>query len=195
MHNQVLENRVGGEKRLTIGEMNQRLDELCKVDNSAKRKQWLLRLIRDCSAREHKWIVRIILKEMRIGLTEEKVLKYYHPDASDMFVQCRADSVWTPSACTSSYLPLQQNNDNKYDDDDDDDKNYSNNNNNNNNNNQVQHLHGSPQGAGHADRRQRARVAASGARHSVRPDARQANAHVHGERRDEEFPVRNGAQA
>jgi hypothetical protein len=81
----VLENRAGGgQKRLSIGDVNRRLDELCKLANEEQRRNWLRQVLDDCTALEHKWLVRIILKEMKIGLNEEKVLGYYHPDASDM---------------------------------------------------------------------------------------------------------------
>lgn len=31
------------------------------------------------------WLVRIILKDLKIGLKHERVLEYYHPDAVDFF--------------------------------------------------------------------------------------------------------------
>ncbi len=77
---------AGGEKKLTIGEVNKRLDNLCKITTAPKRREWLMLLIRDCTAVEHKWIARIILKEVRIGLNEDRVLAFYHPDALEMCV-------------------------------------------------------------------------------------------------------------
>ena len=31
------------------------------------------------------WVVRVILKDLKIGLKHEKVLEYYHPDAVDYY--------------------------------------------------------------------------------------------------------------
>jgi len=85
---EVLENRVGGQKKLTIGDVNARLDKLCQLSGAAARKKWLMELIRDCTAQEHKWIARIILKEVRVGLNEDRVLAFYHPDALEMYNTC-----------------------------------------------------------------------------------------------------------
>ena len=32
-----------------------------------------------------KWILKIILKDLRIGLKHEKILNVYHPEANDLY--------------------------------------------------------------------------------------------------------------
>lgn len=94
---------------LTIGDVNALLDELVKAesfkkptaaaqqneangggggDSSAKttsRKDVFMRLATGFSAMEQKWIVRMILKDLKVGLRQERVLKYIHPDAMEMY--------------------------------------------------------------------------------------------------------------
>lgn len=48
-------------------------------------KQHLLHLIRNTSALEQKWLIRMIMKEMRFGLSETSVLSTFHPDAKDLY--------------------------------------------------------------------------------------------------------------
>jgi DNA ligase-4 len=42
-------------------------------------------MLRRTTALEQKWIVRIILKELKIGLSEKSILTYFHEDAVDYF--------------------------------------------------------------------------------------------------------------
>lgn len=42
-------------------------------------------LIRKCTAEELKWLVRIILKDLKIGLSHERVLPIYHVDALEYY--------------------------------------------------------------------------------------------------------------
>lgn len=86
---------------LTIGDVNALLDELVKAESSKKpkqtedgsstktatttRKDVFMRLATGLSATEQKWIVRIILKDLKVGLRQERVLKYIHPDAMEMY--------------------------------------------------------------------------------------------------------------
>lgn len=47
----------------------------------------LLILMREMSALEQKWLIRIILKEVSIKLTEKKILSVYHPNANKFHSQ------------------------------------------------------------------------------------------------------------
>jgi DNA ligase-4 len=44
-----------------------------------------MRIISDFSAREQMWLMRIILKELKIGLRQETVLKHFHPQAPEVY--------------------------------------------------------------------------------------------------------------
>lgn len=45
----------------------------------------LCSLLRNTSATEQKWLVRMILRDLRTGLSTATVLSCYHPDAQDLF--------------------------------------------------------------------------------------------------------------
>lgn len=42
-------------------------------------------LIRKSTAIQVKWIARIILKDLKIGIGHEKALKFFHPDALEYY--------------------------------------------------------------------------------------------------------------
>lgn len=69
----------------TVGDVNALLDELACADTAAARKQVFMRLATTFPATEQKWIVRIILKDLKIGLRHERVLTFIHPDATEMY--------------------------------------------------------------------------------------------------------------
>ena len=47
--------------------------------------QGLTKLLRNMGPVESKWMMRIILKEMRIGLSETSLFSVFHPDAEQLF--------------------------------------------------------------------------------------------------------------
>jgi DNA ligase-4 len=51
-------------------------------------KRSLQKLLRSTSALEQKWLIRIIMRDLKIGLSETSVLGVYHPDAVDLFTVC-----------------------------------------------------------------------------------------------------------
>lgn len=69
----------------TVGVVNEVLDELVSADTTARRKRVVMRLATEFSATEQKWIVRILLKDLKIGLRHERVLRFLHPDAVEMY--------------------------------------------------------------------------------------------------------------
>ena len=80
-----LQKRCRDKGMLSLHHINQSLDQLnCQQDRKEKVKvlKWLLRRT---TAREQKWLVRIILKELKIGLSEKTILTTFHPDALDLF--------------------------------------------------------------------------------------------------------------
>lgn len=48
-------------------------------------KHSLLHLLRNTSALEQKWLIRMILKDMKLGLSENSILNAFHPDARDLY--------------------------------------------------------------------------------------------------------------
>jgi ATP-dependent DNA ligase len=47
----------------------------------AKQVELFTSIFNRMSARSHKWLARIIVKEMRVGVGERSILKALHPDA------------------------------------------------------------------------------------------------------------------
>jgi DNA ligase-4 len=45
----------------------------------------LTELISKTNAREMKWIVNIILKDLKMGISEKTIFSEFHPDAEDIF--------------------------------------------------------------------------------------------------------------
>eukprot|EP00731_Ephydatia_muelleri_P007880 Em0004g218a len=67
------------------------LDDLANGNTSKDRagmKKALQLLLRNTSALEQKWLIRIILKGLKTGLSENSVFSVFHPDAVDLFSIC-----------------------------------------------------------------------------------------------------------
>jgi len=45
----------------------------------------LIELVKAMNATEQKWLIRIILKDLRNGLKHESILKAFHPSALDLY--------------------------------------------------------------------------------------------------------------
>ncbi|KAJ3584327.1 hypothetical protein NHX12_014823 [Muraenolepis orangiensis] len=86
----VLKKRCAGQQSLSIKEVNDFLDSVA-ADNAGKkkdRKGSLLHFITKSSALEQKWLIRMILKDMRLGVSKETVLQAFHPDAGELYNVC-----------------------------------------------------------------------------------------------------------
>ncbi|XP_071488614.1 DNA ligase 4-like [Diadema antillarum] len=84
----VLRNRCPEKGSLSIRDVNDNLDSIA-LNNASKKKDLvkksLLTLLRNTSAIEQKWLIRMIMKEMKIGLSQSSILGTFHPDAEDFF--------------------------------------------------------------------------------------------------------------
>lgn len=87
----VLKHRCPAEGALTVAEVNTALDELAasNSERGAARKTAvrgsLLHLLRRTSALEQKWLVRILMKELKIGASHVSLLTAFHEDAEALF--------------------------------------------------------------------------------------------------------------
>lgn len=73
---------------LTIDEVNAMLDDLAKESesNTFKEKEAVINKFASVlSPEEMRWLIRIILKYLRIGATERSIFNNFHPDALDLF--------------------------------------------------------------------------------------------------------------
>lgn len=83
-----LKDRFYTDSDLSIAEINKYLDQIAEyhANNNAKAKEDILfKLIKQMSAFEQKWIIRIILKETRLGIGQDNILKCVHQDAVKLF--------------------------------------------------------------------------------------------------------------
>ncbi|KAK6325095.1 hypothetical protein J4Q44_G00044370 [Coregonus suidteri] len=84
----VLKKRCTSQGNLTIGEVNDFLDSVA-INNAGKQKDLvkksLLHLITQSTALEQKWLIRMILKDMKLGVSKETVLQVFHSDAAELY--------------------------------------------------------------------------------------------------------------
>ncbi|KAL4236518.1 DNA ligase (ATP) [Mactra antiquata] len=84
----VLQNRCPSRGHLYIQEVNDCLDGIA-ANNAAKKKdavrKFIVKLITNMSAMELKWLTRMIVKELKIGLSQSSVLSVFHPDAEEFY--------------------------------------------------------------------------------------------------------------
>ncbi|KAF1795328.1 DNA ligase 4 [Phytophthora cactorum] len=77
--------RTKSKTQHTLRDVNELLNQLVQADSNAARKKVFMKLATEYSADEQKWIIRVILKDLKIGLRHERVLKFIHPDAMEMY--------------------------------------------------------------------------------------------------------------
>ncbi|XP_068641207.1 DNA ligase 4 [Aristolochia californica] len=70
---------------LKIKELNDLLDRLASSENRGEKISILSDLITKTNAREMKWILMIILKDLKLGVSEKTLFHEFHPDAEDLF--------------------------------------------------------------------------------------------------------------
>ncbi|XP_069492673.1 DNA ligase 4 [Ambystoma mexicanum] len=83
----VLKPRFPNHGLLTVHEVNGLLDAISN-NNAAKKKDLvkksLLQLITQSSALEQKWLIRMIIKDMKLGVSQQTVFSVFHPDATEL---------------------------------------------------------------------------------------------------------------
>ncbi|KAI8611855.1 ATP dependent DNA ligase domain-containing protein [Chytriomyces sp. MP71] len=70
---------------LSVQDVSDKLSELASADNYIDRKAVIAYFVSHLSPTEHKWLARIILKEMKLGITERTVFDIWHPEAQDLY--------------------------------------------------------------------------------------------------------------
>ncbi|XWS28144.1 hypothetical protein CRYUN_Cryun25bG0040400 [Craigia yunnanensis] len=83
---EVLQRRQGlASGGLAIMELNDLLDRLVSAESRAEKTAILSTLINKTNAQEMKWIIMIILKDLKLGISEKSIFHEFHPDAEDLF--------------------------------------------------------------------------------------------------------------
>lgn len=70
---------------ITIREVNELLDRLANAENRNAKTEILGEMIRKTNSQEMKWIIMIILKDLKLGISEKSIFQEFHPDAEDLF--------------------------------------------------------------------------------------------------------------
>ncbi|XP_048358612.1 DNA ligase 4 [Sphaerodactylus townsendi] len=74
--------------QLTIRQVNDLLDSI-SINNAAKRKDLvkksLLQLITQSSALEQKWLIRMIIKDLKLGISQQTLFSIFHPDSAELY--------------------------------------------------------------------------------------------------------------
>ncbi|KAJ3032631.1 DNA ligase (ATP), partial [Rhizophlyctis rosea] len=73
---------------VSIADINDKLDILNTTNDKDERKEVVQYFFKECTPKEQMWIARIILKELKLGISEATILALYHPDALDLFNVC-----------------------------------------------------------------------------------------------------------
>ena len=48
-------------------------------------KKSLEHMLRNMSAKEQKWLIRMVMKELKMGLSQQSIFSVFHADAEDLF--------------------------------------------------------------------------------------------------------------
>ena len=72
----ILSRRVLSQPTLTINTLNEYLTTLSRTRDKEIRYSIFTKIIKDCTPDEQKWIISIILKDLKIGLSYESFFKY-----------------------------------------------------------------------------------------------------------------------
>jgi len=116
---EVMEKRYPFSKsKITVGEVNDLLDELAMMKRQQKQTfrtklqmkvQWVERLIaKQFCPLEHKWIVRILLQKLELGVSSESILNYCHPFAQDLYSANKNIRALFAALCDSAYINKQE---------------------------------------------------------------------------------------
>lgn len=81
----VVRNLCRAESNLTVDDVNKFLDNLANAQDFKIKVDLMTQYLQRATADDLKWTLKIILKDLKIGLKHEKVLPMYHPDALDLY--------------------------------------------------------------------------------------------------------------
>ncbi|NXV00450.1 DNLI4 ligase, partial [Cettia cetti] len=83
----VLKPRSPKQGRLTIEQVNEHLDVIANnnaAKNKGQLKKSLLQLITQSTALEQKWLIRMIIKDLKLGVSQQTIFSIFHPDAAEL---------------------------------------------------------------------------------------------------------------
>ena len=81
----ILQNRTTNKSTIKINQLNIYLNEISTTKNKENKIITLTKIIKECSAQEQKWIISIILKDLKIGLSYDGFFKVYNKRTIDIY--------------------------------------------------------------------------------------------------------------
>ena len=81
----VINNRVTNNSTITINTLNEYLTSLCRTRDKDVRTKIMSNIIKECTSEEQRWIISIILKDLKIGLSYESFFKNFDIRAVDIY--------------------------------------------------------------------------------------------------------------
>ena len=81
----ILQNRTTNKSTIKINQINIYLNEISSTKNKENKIITLTKIIKECSAQEQKWIISIILKDLKIGLSYDGFFKVYNKRTIDIY--------------------------------------------------------------------------------------------------------------
>ncbi|XP_034671871.1 DNA ligase 4 [Drosophila subobscura] len=72
---------------LRLKSIHEMLDTIANEDTTVK-EQELIRFTEQASAKEQKWLIRILLKSLGLGIGEQRIFGILHPNAKDIYQRC-----------------------------------------------------------------------------------------------------------
>jgi DNA ligase 4 len=70
---------------LTVGQVNVLLDQLSVVSKEDEQHPIFAKFYNQMNPEELQWLIRIILRQMKVGATEKTILNIWHPNAESLF--------------------------------------------------------------------------------------------------------------
>ena len=81
----VLINRTREDPVLSVIQINNYLDQLALATDNDIRRDVLAKILQKTTILEQRWLVKVILKDLKVGVGHETLLKNFHPDALDLY--------------------------------------------------------------------------------------------------------------
>ena len=81
----IINNRVTNNSTITINTVNEYLTALSKTRDKEERTRIMSKIIKECNSEEQKWIISIILKDLKIGLSYDSFFKNFYPRVLDIY--------------------------------------------------------------------------------------------------------------
>ena len=70
---------------ITIAQLNRLLDDFARADDVDKKTKVLAEMFSKMTAQEQRWMLRVVLKDMSIGIKENSIFNQLHPDAQELY--------------------------------------------------------------------------------------------------------------